>query len=139
MKALIVEDNSISASIMFHLVKEFFQCDIASDGEEGLQKYLKAQDSSNPYQYIFLDIMMPHKDGQDLLNDIRDYEKKNGVAKCKIFMITALSDFDTVVKSFENKCDDYITKPIDKEKLFTVLERNGFNFSVNQDRVSGRL
>jgi YesN/AraC family two-component response regulator len=42
-------------------------------------------------------------------------------------MTTALSDFDTVVKSFENKCDDYITKPIDKEKVITVLERNGIS------------
>lgn len=138
MKALIVEDNSISANIMFHLIKDFFQCDIAGDGEEGLQKFLEAQDSTNPYHYVFLDIMMPHKDGQTLLNDIRQYEKKSGKPKCKIIMITALSDFDTVVKSFENKCDDYITKPIDKEKLFTVLERNGFDFPQKQNSISGR-
>ena len=68
---------------------------------------------------------MPEKDGQALLNDIRNYEKQYDVQKCKIIMTTALSDFDTVVKSFENKCDDYITKPIDKEKVITVLERNG--------------
>src|SRR6056297_1067000 len=127
MRALIVEDDTVSVNILYYFVKDFFDCDTANDGEEGWKKYKEAHESSNPYGYIFLDIMMPEKDGQALLNDIRDYEKKHNLKKSKIIMTTALSDFDTVVKSFENKCDDYITKPIDKEKVITVLERNGLN------------
>ncbi|MFP4461319.1 MAG: response regulator transcription factor [Thermotogota bacterium] len=126
MKALIVEDDSVSVNILYYFVKDFFDCDTANDGEQGWQKFVAAHEASNPYAYIFLDIMMPEKDGQVLLNDIRNYEKKHDIKKSKIIMTTALSDFDTVVKSFENKCDDYITKPIDKEKVITVLERNGF-------------
>jgi len=125
MKALIVEDDTVSVNILYYFVKEFFDCDTANDGEQGWEKFNDAHKSSEPYSYIFLDIMMPEKDGQALLNDIRNYEKEHDVHKCKIIMTTALSDFDTVVKSFENKCDDYITKPIDKEKVITVLERNG--------------
>jgi two-component system chemotaxis response regulator CheY len=127
MRALIVEDDTVSVNILYYFVKDFFDCDTANDGEEGWNKFVDAYESSNPYDYIFLDIMMPEKDGQALLNDIRDYEKKHDIKKCKIIMTTALSDFDTVVKSFENKCDDYITKPIDKEKVITVLERNGIS------------
>ena len=129
MRALIVEDDSVSVNILYYFVKDFFDCDTATDGKEGWEKFSDAHQSSNPYVYIFLDIMMPEKDGQALLNDIRDYEKEHNIKKCKIIMTTALSDFDTVVKSFENKCDDYITKPIDKEKVLTVLERNGINLS----------
>lgn len=125
MRALIVEDDTVSVNILYFFVKEFFDCDTANDGEQGWEKFMDAHHSAQPYSYIFLDIMMPEKDGQTLLNDIRNYEKANAVQKCKIIMTTALSDFDTVVKSFENKCDDYITKPIDKEKVITVLERNG--------------
>lgn len=125
MRALIVEDDTVSVNILYYFVKEFFDCDTANDGEKGWEKFSDAHKSSEPYSYIFLDIMMPEKDGQALLNDIRNYEKEHDVQKCKIIMTTALSDFDTVVKSFENKCDDYITKPIDKEKVITVLERNG--------------
>ena len=127
MKALIVEDDTVSVNILYYFVKEFFDCDTANDGEQGWKKFYEGHKSSEPYSYIFLDIMMPEKDGQTLLNDIRNYEKENDVQKCKIIMTTALSDFDTVVKSFENKCDDYITKPIDKEKVITVLERNGIS------------
>ncbi|HPF17304.1 MAG TPA: response regulator [Thermotogota bacterium] len=129
MRALIVEDDTVSVNILYYFVKDFFNCDTANDGKEGWNKFIEARESSNPYDYIFLDIMMPEKDGQALLNDIRNYEKKNQLKKCKIIMTTALSDFDTVVKSFENKCDDYITKPIDKEKVLTVLERNGIDLS----------
>ncbi|MEA1884642.1 MAG: response regulator [Thermotogota bacterium] len=129
MRALIVEDDRVSVNILFFFVKDFFDCDTANDGEEGWKKFSDAHQSSNPYDYIFLDIMMPEKDGQALLNDIRDYEKDHNIKKCKIIMTTALSDFDTVVKSFEKKCDDYITKPIDKEKVLTVLERTGISLS----------
>jgi DNA-binding response OmpR family regulator len=125
MRALIVEDDEISISILSNLLKDYFSCDIARDGKEGWDKFIATQ-GGETYGFIFLDIMMPHKDGQALLGEIRDYENKNKLEKCKIIMATALSDFDNVVKSFEYKCDDYITKPIDKLKIKNILERNGY-------------
>ncbi len=125
MKALIVEDDEVSISILSSLLKEYFICDVARDGNEGLKKFIEAS-GSDAYDFIFLDIMMPHKDGQTLLNDIRNYENDKGLEKAKIIMTTALSDFDNVVKSFEYKCDDYIAKPIDKLKIKNILERNGY-------------
>lgn len=125
MRALIVEDDEVSISILSSLLAEYFTCDVARDGNEGWEKFLKAS-AGEPYDFIFLDIMMPHKDGQTLLNDIRNYESDKNLEKCKIIMTTALSDFDNVVKSFEYKCDDYIAKPIDKLKVKNILERNGY-------------
>ncbi|HOO33815.1 MAG TPA: response regulator [Thermotogota bacterium] len=125
MRALIVEDDEVSISILSSLLEDYFTCDIARDGNEGLDKFIAAS-SGEGYDFIFLDIMMPHKDGQTLLNDIRSYENDKGLEKAKIIMTTALSDFDNVVKSFEYKCDDYIAKPIDKLKVKNILERNGY-------------
>lgn len=125
MKALIVEDSQISVEILSFFIKDYFDYEVAYDGEEGFEKIEKSHESKKYYDFVFLDIMMPKKDGHDLLKEIRDYESKTNLKKSKIIMITSLSDFDTVVKSFENKCDDYITKPIDKEKIITVLVRNG--------------
>jgi len=127
MKALIIENDSVSVDVLYYFIKEFFECDKVTDGKEGWNKFSKAHQVSQPYGYIFLDIMMPEKDGQELLYDIRDYEKEHELEKCKIIMTTVLSDSETVEKSFENKCDDYITKPINKEKVLTVLERTGLN------------
>jgi two-component system response regulator MtrA len=70
---------------------------------------------SNPVDLILLDVMMPQRDGFDMLKDVR------AVSPVPIIMLTALSDSDNVVKGLELGADDYITKPFElKEVLARV-------------------
>lgn len=70
---------------------------------------------SNPVDLIMLDVMMPQRDGFDMLKDVR------AISSVPIIMLTALSDSDNVVKGLELGADDYITKPFElKEVLARV-------------------
>ena len=54
-----------------------------------------------------LDVMMPQRDGFDMLRDVR------AISAVPIIMLTALTDTENVVKGLELGADDYITKPFE--------------------------
>ena len=66
-KILIVDDDSnIAELISLYLTKEFFQCEIAPDGETALQLF----ETFSP-DILLLDIMLPGMDGYDVCREIR--------------------------------------------------------------------
>lgn len=70
---------------------------------------------SNPVDLIILDVMMPQRDGFDMLRDVR------AISPVPIIMLSALTDTENVVKGLELGADDYITKPFElKEVLARV-------------------
>ena len=75
--------------------------DVASDGEEGL---FLAQ--SNPYDHIVLDVLMPKKDGFQVLRELR-------AAKCRarVLMLTARDNVQDRVQGLDSGADDYLVKP----------------------------
>lgn len=66
---------------------------------------------SNPVDLILLDVMMPQRDGFDMLRDVR------ALSPVPIIMLTALSDTENVVKGLELGADDYITKPFELKQV----------------------
>lgn len=124
MRSLIVEDDYITSEVMNEILLAFGESDIAADGREALEKFSEAYENENPYDVIFLDIMMPEFDGQEVLERIReieDYHGVKGLDRCKIIMTTALDDFDNIAQAFKNQAEGYIVKPIDKDKIVAKL------------------
>ncbi len=108
MKVLIVEDEKKVASFIKQgLEEEEFTVDTAFDGNTGEELILK-----NEYDIIILDIMLPGKDGNEILNNIR--EKK---IDTPVIMLTAKDQISDKVDSFSKGCDDYLTKPFSFEEL----------------------
>lgn len=66
---------------------------------------------SNPVDLVLLDVMMPQRDGFDMLKDVR------AMSPVPIIMLTALSDTENVVKGLELGADDYITKPFELKQV----------------------
>lgn len=104
---LLVEDDiSIQEMVETYLVKEGFQVTIASDGEEGVNTYLKGS-----FDLIILDIMMPKLDGLEVVRIIRE---KSAVP---ILMMSAKdTDVDKAV-GLGVGADDYICKPFSMIEL----------------------
>lgn len=129
MKGLIVEDEKSAQAILKSFLKPFGCCELADDGEEGLHKFREAFESNQPFDVIFLDIMMPKLDGQALLSRIRDFEQHNNVpvrAGVRVIMTTALGDQENVLTSHIEGCSGYLTKPIDREALFEIMRSLGY-------------
>jgi len=128
MKILIVDDDPTSAKLLYSYLKEYGQCVKAADGEEALEEIRDAMEAEEPYDLICLDIMMPQIDGHETLKSIREFEQSTfnrSARTAKIVMTTALDDIQTVLRSYNELCDAYLTKPIRKEKLIKAMGEMG--------------
>lgn len=120
MKVLIVEDEyNLADVIKERLEKEKLTVDIVEDGEEG---YYYA--STNTYDLIILDVMLPNMSGFQILNKLRTDNINS-----KIIMLTARSTIEDKLNGLENGTDDYLTKPFHMDELVArvniQLKRNG--------------
>lgn len=120
MKVLIVEDEyNLADVIKERLEKEKLTVDIVEDGEEG---YYYA--STNTYNLIILDVMLPNMFGFQILNKLRTDNISS-----KIIMLTARSTIEDKLNGLENGADDYLTKPFHMDELVArvniQLKRNG--------------
>ena len=108
MRILIVEDYPpLRDSLVRTLKDEAYGVDAASDGEEGLW-YAQGND----YDAIVLDIMLPKKDGIEVLKALRA-----GDDATPVLLLTALGGSEDVVRGLDAGADDYLTKPFSVEVL----------------------
>lgn len=108
MKILIIEDEyNLADAISSMLKSKKYSVEIKTDGEEGLEEAL-----TDIYDLIILDVMLPHKNGFEILKELRE-EK----VSAKILMLTAKSTIDDKMIGFNNGADDYLTKPFHMEEL----------------------
>lgn len=111
---LVVDDErNIADIIKFNLEKEGYTVEIASDGEDGINKFNK----SNP-ELVLLDIMMPKKDGFQVLKEIR---LKSQVP---VIMLTAKEEEVDKVLGLELGADDYVVKPFSMRELMARVKAN---------------
>lgn len=124
MKILIAEDDRLSRTFLTEFLRDYGQCDTASNGMETLDKYIEALKAGQPYDMMCLDIMMPKVDGLMVLKLIREMEAQHHVdeeKQAKIIMMTAIADMDYVDQAFELGCDAYASKPIEIQQVQEVM------------------
>ena len=123
MKILIIEDEyNLADAISSMLKKEKYTVVIETDGEKGLDEAL-----TDLYDLIILDVMLPHKNGFDILKELR----KEKISS-KVLMLTAKNTIDDKMIGFNNGADDYLTKPFHMEELMArvnVQLRKNINMS----------
>ncbi|MCZ0756927.1 response regulator transcription factor [Anoxybacillus sp. J5B_2022] len=131
-KILIVEDEiAIARVLKAYLEKEGFDTVIAYDGENAIEQFQQ----KNP-NLVILDVMLPKKDGWEVLKYIREK------SACPIIMLTALSDLNYRLDGFQYGADDYITKPFAAQEVVArvkaVLKRPIF-IMHEDEKVFGSL
>ena len=128
MKVLVAEDDMASGKFLSKLLSKYGQVDLARDGIEAVDNFVKAASENSKYDLVCLDIMMPKIDGYKALESIRNAERKLGIpriSRCKIIMISALDEgFDSSYAS--DDYDEYICKPIDIVKFDNIIRKMGF-------------
>ena len=113
MKILLLEDDfTLSKEISAFFVSKDFECFPYYDGSLLIKKYF-------PYEYdlIILDINVPGTNGIDVCRDIRKVDKKT-----PIIMLTAFSEIEDKLSSFDNGADDYLVKPFHFEELYARVQ-----------------
>ncbi len=128
MKTLIVEDCFTSRVILQEIMREHGPVHIAVNGIEAVAAVETALEADEHYDLICLDILMPEKDGQAALREIRSLETTRGINStrgAKIVMTTALRDIENLASAFGSLCDAYLAKPLEKAKLLDQLRDLG--------------
>jgi len=128
MKSLVVEDDFTSRILLQEILKNFGTVHVAVNGKEAVEAFEFAFKDSEPYQLICIDLMMPEMDGHTALKKIRAIEEAHGILSsfgAKIIMTTALDDMKNVNTAYQNLCDAYLVKPIDKNRLLHELRSFG--------------
>ena len=134
---LVVDDNSMNRMVLRSLLKKTdVQIDEAESGNEGL-----IRTKEKKYDIIFLDHMMPVKDGIETLKELRS-QQDNPNAKTTVICLTANAISGARDEYLAAGFDDYLTKPVDSGKLEDMLidylpeekiKRSGTGESAAQD------
>ena len=120
MRILLVEDSISLCEVLTEVLqKEKYDVQCAYDGEEGLSLAV-----SDIFDLIILDVMMPKKNGFDVLKELR--AKK---ISTPVIMLTALSQESNKVQGLDLGADDYLSKPFSTSELLAriraILRRRG--------------
>jgi PAS domain S-box-containing protein len=116
-KILLVEDIEINQKMMRILIeKAGMEMDVASDGLEALEKF-----TTQRYDCILMDENMPNMNGIQATSEILSYEKENKLEHTPIIALTANAVEGDKERFLKAGMDEYLNKPIDKEKLYNVL------------------
>lgn len=121
---LVVDDNATNRSVFQEMTSLWgLVPDGAENGKEALAKIKKAFESGNPYRLLLLDFHMPEIDGFEATQMIREKEKQEA-GHIPIVAMTAHATKKDRESCLQAGMDDYVSKPIKVEELFTVIEKS---------------
>ena len=113
-RVLIVEDDAAARVGLEQLVKSWgFIAESASDGEEALQKVTTFRPA-----IVISDLVMPRMDGLELLRALQQQG-----ADATTLLLTAQGTVETAVEAMKAGAYDYLTKPIDIQRLKVLLDK----------------
>ncbi len=123
-RILLVEDNKANQMFMSLILKKFgLIFDMANDGLEAVSAYKK-----DYYDLILMDENMPNLNGIEATQQILAYEKIQNMRHTPIVALTANALKGDRERFLEAGMDEYLTKPLDKDKLAQILN----NFLVEK-------
>ncbi len=121
MRVLLVEDNEINQQVAKEILEQAgIIVSVAGDGEIALQKVC-SQPLEIPFHAILMDVQMPRMDGLEATRQIRDWEARKGISPVPIIAMTAHAMKGDRERCFAAGMDEYLSKPIRTEELFSIL------------------
>ena len=129
MRVLIVEDDAAARRGLAELVRAWgYEAETAADGQEGLDLLTTYRPAA-----VLADMVMPRMDGLELLRRV-----KSQLSDLTFVLITAQGSVDTAVSAMKEGAYDYLTKPVDPQRLRTLLGHVAERHSALRDVASLR-
>ncbi len=117
-KILLAEDNRANQMFMKIILQKLnLKFDVANDGLEAIELF-----ESKKYDAILMDENMPHMNGIEATKRILELEKQKGLSHTPIIALTANALKGDRERFLESGMDEYLTKPLKKDKLIKILE-----------------
>lgn len=120
-KILIVEDNKVNQMITRKILQgKGFNCDVANDGLEALDKVRE-----NQFDLVLMDIHMPMMDGKEATIEIRKFNRE-----IPIIALTAVALKETEKELYTLGFDDIIPKPFKVDDFFVTIQKAFSNYEI---------
>jgi len=109
---LVIEDDEKARRLLkYYLEREHYTVIFASDGEDAIELAKKFKP-----KVITLDILLPHRDGWEILRDLRMDTETEAIP---VIIVSMLDNKDL---GYSLDADDYFVKPVDKDKLLLRIK-----------------
>ncbi len=113
-KILVVDDDTAHAGMLKTLITDWgFEVDLADDGTSGVKKV-----QETAFDMVLMDMKMANMSGMEALQRIKTFNPS-----LPVIIMTAYSSVSTAVKALKIGAYDYLTKPLDFDKLKLTIER----------------
>ncbi len=139
MKMMILDDVLMNIRLLEHALQGFGQVDSFQNPDQALENLWAAYITHQPYDLLFLDIVMPSVSGLDLLTQVvalgKNYPDRK---KTRIVMVTSKGERDSVVLAIQRGASGYVLKPFQIDRIHEEINRLiAANADSEADRPGG--
>lgn len=118
-RVLLVEDEEDAREILgFYLDTIFDDVEVASNGQEGFDKFFNDYQNKKYFDVIVTDIKMPDKDGLTMLEEIAEINEEQ-----KFIIVSAFKDEEYLFRSINLNVISYFVKPLIVENIMQILKK----------------
>jgi signal transduction histidine kinase len=115
--ALVADDNQIARQVAAIFLTDLgFEVNLAADGVEAIQAF-----KSRTYDMVFLDCQMPHIDGFEVAQIVKEIQRRKGIS-VPVVALTASAVEGSREECLARGMDDYLSKPIEPQALERLIE-----------------
>lgn len=120
MKILLVEDNLLNQKVVIFSLKKFdYDITAVTNGLDAIEAVKK-----NQFDLVLMDIMLPEMNGYEVTENIRNFEKKNGIkVLVPIIALTANTLDNDREKCINVGMNEYLSKPFTTVELLEKIEK----------------
>lgn len=109
------DDDLLRAGLQDFLLAQGIHATCARDGEEALQIIHRSRE---PFDVVLTDLVMPHKDGMEVLRAAKQHSPET-----QVVIMTGFASLETAIDSMHQGAFDYITKPFQFVEIAIVLDK----------------
>ena len=114
-KVLVCDDSVLARKQLMDAVKEISQGAVFIEGKNGTEA-VELYKSEKP-DLVFMDIVMPEKDGNTALSEIKDFDND-----AVIIIVSSVGTQDQLKKAIQLGAKDFIQKPFEKNQIKEIIE-----------------
>ena len=114
-KILVCDDSVLARKQLMDAVKEVADGATFIEGKNGAEA-VELYKAESP-DIVFMDIVMPEKDGNTALSEIREYDKD-----AVIIIVSSVGTQDQLKKAIQSGAKDFIQKPFEKNQIQEIIE-----------------
>ena len=133
-RILLAEDNEVNQLVIKHMLDpNLYELTIAHNGRQAIRQF---ESDERGFDLILMDVSMPEMDGYEATRAIRASEEEQGTRRTPIICLTAHVMAADVERSCAAGMDDFLSKPVSKEKLDAVIKRWGEEGTAGRQKAS---